>query len=742
VQNAADANVQTFCTKYGISPCDASSNLGFMQTGDVWRIDGLLASATTGGNDWFESSIPEPDVVLEDLINMLSPTINPSHDRTWFRNVFNDEAVVVEEPACADVNATRLSRADSCEDVKATTDHSEDWNVTYFETYKYVVNDRVNEQYVLHERGTDVRPARRAHPTAKFFEIPLRSVAVDETVGLTFLELLEERTTIKFVGSLQFVTSGCVRALVDQGLAETLESAFGGNATLRATQLASVDALIGGNSPNPDPKSFAFSSTADPGPLHRAEWIEFFALFFNKEYEASVLFNSTVSRYECHKRAALFQRSNKVVAWIAEYDFLDPIQYIVSTSDYKKQFVEDAGGIFFEPSQTVYTDQQAFLAAISDVDLVIDEDYVFDSNQATLELFCTKYGISPCDATASQKFMKNGDVWRVDGLKSAPTGGTDWFESSIPEPDVVLEDLINAFDPSLNPSHNRTWIRHVTTNEPVVIEEATCADVNAPRVSRADECSAVIVSVTPTDTEEDFTLVFRDLDFNDLPVKFVSDLLIEVAALVGVDVSNVRVVSLQAGSVIVSLAVEFGQNVLQKQAFSAFTRSNPTSTFSSSFQSTYGAFSINNDDDVSSECETKILEKCGLGARNCEVSDGSCGFLEDTTDNWCGGSCYGGDCCRRDGAKVAGLAIGLAVAVLLVVGLSSYCCYRRCKTEEAFSETGSMVKLEQMGSAAEGQKTETQVNKNGSIDNLQLNKHGSMGSLQLEEAKREGAAIV
>jgi len=717
VQDTSMATLETFCTKYGVSPCDSSSSLKFMQTEDVWRIDGLKSNNATGGNDWFESSIPEPDVVLEDLINALDPSINPSHNRTWLRNVNNNEAVVVESATCANVNATRVSRADACPIITASADVAQDWNVTYYETFKYVVNGRVNEQYVLHERGTDARPARQMFPNAKFFEIPLRSVAVDETSGLTFLELLGLRRTIKYIGSLQYITSGCIRALVDQGLAEPLQSAFGGNATLRAMQIASVDALIGGSSPNPDPKSFAFSSTADPGPLNRAEWIEFFALFFNKEYEASVLYDRTVSRYNCHKRAAQRRRTNEVVAWIAEYDFLTPTQYIISTSAYKKQFTQDAGGVLFEPSTTTFTDKASFLSAIADVDVIIDEDFVQDTSMATLETFCTKYGVSPCDSSSSLKFMQTEDVWRIDGLKSNnATGGNDWFESSIPEPDVVLEDLINALDPSINPSHNRTWLRNVNNNEAVVVESATCANVNATRVSRADECSASGVVIEPTATEISFTATFSNLDFNDIPAGFTSGLLNDLARIAFVTTSQVRIVSLLAGSVIARLAVDFDGDNVQARSFAAKLRQasgDGSPVFSAGFTSTFGSPVISPPAEVQGECESHILDNCG-GQANCEVSDDECGFLEDRTDSWCDGNCYGGDCCKLNDGKVAGLAIGLFCAVVLVIGMCYCVIYKFLKRGDAkeHSSTGrSMVRLDSI----ENQKSDVEANKGSSV---------------------------
>ena len=34
------------------------------------------------GNDWFESRLAEPDVVVEDLISIITPAAHPEHERS------------------------------------------------------------------------------------------------------------------------------------------------------------------------------------------------------------------------------------------------------------------------------------------------------------------------------------------------------------------------------------------------------------------------------------------------------------------------------------------------------------------------------------------------------------------------------------------------------------------------------------------------------------------------------------
>eukprot|EP00466_Bigelowiella_natans_P003211 jgi/Bigna1/86768/estExt_fgenesh1_pg.C_130207 len=411
-----------------------------------------------------------------------------------------------------------LLQSDSAQ---ASVDHSEFWNVTYFPTYKEVWNTFVGEHYILYQRNTTKPPTSLYPNTTKIFEIPLRSVAVDETVGLTFLELLGLRTTIKYVGSLDFITSGCIRAMVDQGVARTLECSFTGcNATLREMQIADVDAFIGGNSPNPNPKSFAFSSTADPGPLHRAEWIEFFALFFNLEYEASVLFDGTI-----------------------------------------------------------------------------------------------------------------------------------------------------------------------------------------------------------------------------LPPAFVEDLIREIARAVGVLETDIRIISLQPGSVIIEVAIDFRGNDPFARAFSAFTRKvsvDSTAFFTPEFNSRYGFSFISVPAGGTSGCDTHILDTCGLDS-DCKTSDDRCNFLQDETDNWCEGTCYDGDCCTLNGGKVAGFVIGVMMGCLLFIIICWYGCYKM-KSKPIGSTQSSMMKMDSVESVAEKGST-AEIQKNEVHRRRQLST-ASLGVASAAEFKVEEVSAV
>lgn len=81
-------------------------------------------------------------------------------------------------------------------------------------------------------------------------------------------------------------TSACFLKLAAENVTLNLESSYGGNAGLRATQVAAVSALFGSGA-SATANEVAVTATSEPTELGRAEWIKFIALFFNQEQAAN-----------------------------------------------------------------------------------------------------------------------------------------------------------------------------------------------------------------------------------------------------------------------------------------------------------------------------------------------------------------------------------------------------------------------------------------------------------------------
>ena len=480
-----------FLDDYGLQ---ADSTLKFVQNGAVWRFDRLINA--NYGLDWFAGALVEADVVLEDLITVIQPGHSNVHDRTWLRQLSTDEGQVIQQSSsCVDPTLPATPRADNCRLTscvatynssidyfphKLTADHAEDYNVSYHNHYKVVHNLRANEKYVLYQCGT---PAPSGYDGYKMFSIPLSKVAVEDSSAQRLLELLGERLAVRYMQTT-YAQSPCFQYLVEEGEVGAMESAFGGDAAKRASQLQQVDALFQ-FSPSTDSKTIAITASADPGPLQRAEWVEFMSLFFNKEAEAMQVFEGIRDRYLCHRKQVSEHSVKPVVAW-AYYSSWSK-EWVITNAAYKHYYLRDAGAqlVGSTNADMKFNTTSGLHAALENVDILIDETY--SAGAYTFSKFLDDYGLQ---ADSTLKFVQNGAVWRFDRLINA-NYGLDWFAGALVEADVVLEDLITVIQPGHSNVHDRTWLRQLSTDEGQVIQQSSsCVDPTLPATPRADACAS------------------------------------------------------------------------------------------------------------------------------------------------------------------------------------------------------------------------------------------------------------
>lgn len=110
----------------------------------------------------------------------------------------------------------------------------------------------------------------------------------------------------------------------------------------------------------------------------------------------------------------------------------------------------------------VYSTSAEILAAIANVDILIDETFIGPN----LTDFMTNYGIAEADQS-KYKFLVNKKVFREDGILTA-SGGYDWFEAPVAMADAFLEDMINAINSNApTPEYNRNWLRNIALGEQI-----------------------------------------------------------------------------------------------------------------------------------------------------------------------------------------------------------------------------------------------------------------------------------
>jgi len=373
------------------------------------------------------------------------------------------------------------------------------FQVDYYPTYKvahlnYTIqamgafNGQNVPALVLWQCGTP-QPTPGTSPgvpsDARLFRTPLSSVAVPGTVPLTYMHLLGLLNKISIIDGT-YASTPCIQKAVDCGvLTHAASSSAAWTTAVGSADAVITDMWLTGGATN-SAKDIPMAATADMGPLHRAEWIKFVSLFFNREVEANSIFQAIHADYNAIKARAMVHGNSMaggppVVAWI-DYSSWGTPSWSISGAQYKRGYVQDAGGATrVVPSpvagcsanadNTKYTCQSAaaLKEALKGVDMVIDESYEYDPAAHGITDFLTKFGIVEADKTNSDyPFLVNNKVYRLDlthsDAHSSGNKGLAWFETAVPFPNRVLSDIVRALYGEDKTVCEREYLRHMNLN--------------------------------------------------------------------------------------------------------------------------------------------------------------------------------------------------------------------------------------------------------------------------------------
>eukprot|EP00929_Paragymnodinium_shiwhaense_P095905 TRINITY_DN5721_c0_g1_i2.p1 TRINITY_DN5721_c0_g1~~TRINITY_DN5721_c0_g1_i2.p1 ORF type:complete len:507 (+),score=154.69 TRINITY_DN5721_c0_g1_i2:97-1617(+) len=406
-------------------------------------------------------------------------------------------------------------RTASISDIKVekSTDMSFNLDVKYGSNFKVLTDTMAKEQYVLTQCGTTapstaaidaLSPKPDANYTRKSFTIPLQKMLPTGTVHLHFLESLEVMDRVSHVPG--YAVGDCWQKA--RGCGAALENSFGGNATLRSEQMDNAEVVLmscSSTTPldcsnvNGKANAVHFAASQAEDTMKSAAYIKFMAAFFNKEREA----NEFYANLQSSMPSAPTTGAKPVVAWIAYESWSSSL--VLSQAAYKLEIVTRAGGankdgaavrsqigagIMSEslavPSNpaagktyklplssfngSLSDASAAFFAALTDVDVVIDETSIYPENPKTYNMttFFEKLGLP---SSASFGFLQK--VFRIDGTLSA-AGDYDWYESRLARPDWAANGLKRLLAPDATLPFR--YFRDIAAGEASQeISQATCS---------------------------------------------------------------------------------------------------------------------------------------------------------------------------------------------------------------------------------------------------------------------------
>lgn len=282
-------------------------------------------------------------------------------------------------------------------------------------------------------------------------QIPLTSVVVTSTTHIPSLEMLGVIETLKGFPNVDYISSTLSRKRINDGKIKEL----GQNESINTELTIDLqpDAVVGFGV---DGENKAFASIQQAGipviyngdwvekdPLGKAEWIKFFGALYNKDEEATALFNKIENDYERAKEIVATVATKPTVLSGALYK---DVWYVAHGDSWQAKIIADAGGDY------LWAKEKGTGSIALSLEAVLEK-----GQQAAV-------WIAPGQFTRYSELVAHNPVYgQFDAFKNknaftfaskqGETGGILYYELAPNRPDLVLKDLIKALHPKLLPTY-------------------------------------------------------------------------------------------------------------------------------------------------------------------------------------------------------------------------------------------------------------------------------------------------
>jgi iron complex transport system substrate-binding protein len=306
-------------------------------------------------------------------------------------------------------------------------------------TYALIPKDKIEHLSPLAEQYEAIVP------------IPVSEIVVTSTTHIPALEALGVADRLVGFPDTKYVSSEQTRKRIDAHLVKEL----GNNEAINTEMLLALnpELVVGFGI---DGRNKAYETIERSGipvvyngdwieetPLGKAEWIKFFAAFFQKETLADSIFREIESSYAAVKALAAKSKSTPTVMSGALYK---DIWYLPGGNSWASVFLKDAN------SNYLWGDNQ------DSGSLALSWESVLEKAQHS------NFWISPAqyttyvDLAAGSTHYKQFSPYRNKKVYTfsktlGPTGGLIYYELAPQRPDLVLKDLLAIFHPELLPDH-------------------------------------------------------------------------------------------------------------------------------------------------------------------------------------------------------------------------------------------------------------------------------------------------
>ncbi|MCF8372548.1 MAG: ABC transporter substrate-binding protein [Bacteroidales bacterium] len=312
---------------------------------------------------------------------------------------------------------------------------------------------KVKFQYVLY-KGKAI--PNHQFPEATEIKVPVRKIVCMSTTHIGFIDKLNELKSIVGIANTDLINNHELNERIDQG--KIADVGYEQNVNFELLIGLSPDLImsysIGSeitglrNKLNElDIQMIINAEYLESHPLGKAEWIKFVAMFYDKKELADSIFGDIEKQYtELVSKTHTFSHKPTVftgLPWKGTW-------YISGGKSYAAQLITDAGGDFLWSDNLSH--EAIGLSIESVFDVARNADFWINTGAANSmhEIAGVDERLTYFVALQDQKLYNNNAV-------QSKSGGNDYWESGLINPQIILKDLINIFHPGNLPDSNLVY---------------------------------------------------------------------------------------------------------------------------------------------------------------------------------------------------------------------------------------------------------------------------------------------
>lgn len=337
----------------------------------------------------------------------------------------------------------------------ATIQFAKGFTIKYVDGCKVVElysprNNELLQKYILYTH--DIPASLSDSKIAIYIKIPVKTVTCLSTTHIAFLDKLHLIDCITGIASKDQVNNNDVRKKTENGqiieIGEADQIQFEKLAQLHPEIIFSYEipgsATTGSLLINKlEIPQVTVSEFLESHPLGQLEWIKFMAAFFDKEQMAFQIFDSIAAEYNF-----LLQLSAKAepkpdiitsLPWKGQW-------HLSSGNSLMNKYIQDAGGNYV--MNNIAAEGNLVLPVEAVYEKALQAQYWINVGVANSrqDIINTDERLSTIEA------FKNGNIYNNTAISNI-NGWSDYYESGVVNPHIVLKDLIKILHPELLPDY-------------------------------------------------------------------------------------------------------------------------------------------------------------------------------------------------------------------------------------------------------------------------------------------------